>query len=112
MSYEKHAAFAKAIGEVNSKITRLDCVVVCNGVEFQNLQDDILRADLMPVLQTMGEIQICKRMSGCCEFLADSVSNANKYAESLTDLSHIGLEKSKKLQRGYLKVSVSALLSL
>ena len=38
----------------------------------------------------------------------DSVTNANKYAESLTDLSHIELDKSKKLQRGYLKVDESS----
>ena len=38
-------------------------------------------------------------------YLADhSVSSANKFADSLADLSGIGLEKSKRLQRGYLKV--------
>ncbi|KAK8824118.1 hypothetical protein WA556_003443 [Blastocystis sp. ATCC 50177/Nand II] len=83
MSVESKVAFAKAIGEVNTKIS-----------EFQRLDDDILRADLMPVIQAMDNIKC-----------ADSVSNANKYAESLTDLSHLGLEKSKKLQRGYLKPS-------
>ena len=33
-----------------------------------------------------------------------SATQANRFAESLTDLSSIGLEKSRKLQRGYIKV--------
>ena len=30
-----------------------------------------------------------------------SATQANRFAESLTDLSSIGLNKSRKLQRGY-----------
>ena len=76
-----------------------------NGIEFQRLEDDILQANLMPVIQAMDNIQCGSYFEQNHHSVADSVSNANKYAESLTDLSHLGLEKSKKLQRGYLKVS-------
>ena len=35
-----------------------------------------------------------------------SATQANRFAESLTDLSSIGLNKSRKLQRGYIKVRI------
>ena len=35
-----------------------------------------------------------------------SATQANRFAESLTDLSSIGLNKSRKLQRGYIKVGI------
>ena len=75
--------FTKKIQHVNDRIT-----------EFQKLQDDILSADLMPVIEELKAIDDCH-----------SVSSANKFADSLADLSGIGLEKSKRLQRGYLKPS-------
>ncbi|KAK8790498.1 hypothetical protein WA171_002021 [Blastocystis sp. BT1] len=83
MSGRKPQEFTNAINSISDKIAG-----------FQKMQDDILSADLRPVLKELSEID-CER----------SATNANRFAESLVDLTYLGLEKTRKLQRGYIKPS-------
>lgn len=105
MSTGNSRQFSRDLASVNQKISGISRVIIL-PLEYQRLEDNIMTADLMPVLQTMSGMKYSV-FSENWLFIDDSVSNANKYAESLTDLSYLGLEKSKKLQRGYLKVGLS-----
>ena len=73
------------------------------SVGIQKRQDDIRSADLRPVLKRLAEIDSCNDFAKY-SLVAKSSTHANRFAEHLEDLSALGLEKTRKMQRGYTKV--------
>ena len=48
--------FSKDIASVNQKISGIIIVIIL-PLEYQRLEDNIMTADLLPVLQTMSEMK-------------------------------------------------------